>query len=108
MKMKVFKTGNVFLVTVEEIQFMIKIQPHGFQSTVIRQGEPVEVENVSAHEDELLELVHEKLLELMLNEISGKLFPNSEELVSLLDNMLNENNLEEVVKEGMNASKYIH
>ncbi len=44
----------------------------------------------------------------MLNEISGKLFPNSEELVSLLDDMLNENNLEEVVKEGMNASKYIY
>ncbi|WP_353853958.1 hypothetical protein [Bacillus sp. Bos-x628] len=43
---------------------MIKIQPHGFQSTVIRQGEPVEVENVTAHEDELLELVHEKLLDL--------------------------------------------
>ncbi|MED4342849.1 hypothetical protein [Bacillus licheniformis] len=108
MEMKVLKMENVFLVTVADVQFMIKAHSNGFQSMVIRKGEPVEVNEVTALEEELLELAHEKLVELMMNELSEKLFPNLDELVSHLDEILNENGFEDVVRAGRNTSKHLN
>lgn len=109
MEMKVLRMENVFLVTVGKVQFVIKAHHHhGFQSVVIRKGEPVEVDNVTAFEEELLELAHEKLIQLIIEELEEELFSNLDELVSHLDELLNENDLEGAILAGKKASKYLN
>ena len=108
MEMKVLKMENVFLVTVGKVQFMIKAHAHGFQSVVIREGEPVETQEVTLLEEELLELAHETLIQLMIEEIEEKLFPNLDELVSLLDELLSDSDLEGVILAGKKVSKHLH
>lgn len=67
--LKVIQMGDVFLATMEDCQFMIQLQPEGFSSTVLREGEPVKKELISTHEEETLELVHESLVEQIINEV---------------------------------------
>ncbi|MGG3623112.1 hypothetical protein ABES25_06055 [Bacillus gobiensis] len=98
--------GNIFLVTYGETQFMIEAHSGGFKSVVLRQGEPVAIEEVTEFEERLLELAHEKLVGNIVNELPEELFPNVDELVSDLDDILNENGLEDTLLAG--ANKYLH
>ncbi|MGG3573238.1 hypothetical protein ABES80_12250 [Bacillus gobiensis] len=106
MEMTAINLGDFFLVTCGDVQFMLEAYSGGFKSVVIRQGEPVAVEEVTEFEERLLELAHEKLVEQIINELPEELFPNTDALVSELDDLLNENGLENTLLAG--ANKYLH
>jgi hypothetical protein len=98
--------GNFFVTSIEGIEFAVKVIPTGFQTKLSRNGEPVNFDEVSCFKEELLERVHETIVEALLNELELK-DGEIDGITEVLDNQLN-GFLEVVVAEGEKAHRYVH
>ncbi|MEC1866746.1 hypothetical protein [Bacillus paralicheniformis] len=98
--------GNFFVANLEGIEFTVKVVPTGFQTKLEREGKPAQYGDVSCFTEELLERVHETIIEAFLNELKLK-DGEIDGITEVLDNQLN-GFLEAVVSEGEKAHKFVH
>ncbi|KZR56971.1 hypothetical protein [Pseudobacillus badius] len=98
--------GNFFVAKIEGIEVMVMVIPTGFQTTLVRNGETVQQNDVSCFEDELRERVQESIIEVILNELEVN-ETDMDRITEELDSQLNDY-LEGVVAEGEKAHKFTH
>lgn len=98
--------GNFFVANLEGIEVTVKVVPTGFQIKIEREGKPAQHFDVVCFTEELLERVHETIIEAFLNELELK-EGEIDGITEVLDNQLN-GFLEAVVSEGEKAHKFVH
>ncbi|MGI2792234.1 hypothetical protein [Bacillus cytotoxicus] len=98
--------GSFFVANLEGIVITVKVIPTGFQTKLEREGKPAQYDDVICFTEELLERVHETIIEAFLNELELK-DNEIDEITEVLDNQLN-GFLEAAVTEGEKAHRYVH
>ncbi|MBB3908477.1 hypothetical protein [Anoxybacteroides rupiense] len=105
--MKNEQLGNVLVAEVLDKKLVVRASQNGIETTVMKNDELVSTNEVSAFNDELLEVAHEAVLESVLNNVFGDLEEGTDELLEALESEL-ESYLQKLIQDGSGSLKHLH